>query len=69
MSRIKIKRNAIKCNFCGDIIESEYTHDFKGCSCGRCYVDGGKSYLRRLADDPSYYTELSDYTEEGDNSK
>ena len=42
-----IIKNAIKCKKCGDIIESEYTHDFKMCSCGACAVDGGKSYLRR----------------------
>ncbi|WP_442870353.1 DUF7695 domain-containing protein [Anaerocolumna sp. AGMB13025] len=24
------------------------------CSCGRCSVDGGKEYLRRLAEEGSY---------------
>jgi hypothetical protein len=43
----KIIRNAIKCNHCGDIIESLYTHNFVKCSCGCCSVDGGKEYLKR----------------------
>ena len=29
------------------IIESEYRHDYKECSCGACAVDGGHDYLRR----------------------
>ena len=41
---VKIKRNRIKCNHCGDIIESEYVHDFKSCSCGKVSVDGGDDY-------------------------
>ena len=44
---MKIIKNAIRCKKCGDIIESEYTHDFKRCACGACCVDGGRSYLRR----------------------
>lgn len=42
-----IKRNAIKCKHCGDIIESNYTHDSKHCSCGTCGIDGGHDYLKR----------------------
>ena len=42
---IKIIKNAIKCNFCGDIIESTHVHDFKYCSCGKVAVDGGHDYL------------------------
>lgn len=52
----RIVRNAIQCNVCGDIIESEYTHDFKWCSCGNCAVDGGHSYLKRCGDN---WTDLS----------
>ena len=37
---------------CGDIIESNYRHDFKRCSCGRSYVDGGDSYSRVGFTDP-----------------
>ena len=42
-----IKKNAIRCKHCGDIIESTHVHDFKWCSCGTCFVDGGHDYLRR----------------------
>lgn len=56
----KIIRNAIKCNHCGDVIESVYTHDFKWCSCKTVYVDGGHSYLRRgFKDNHEDYAEMS----------
>ena len=42
-----IVRNALKCKTCGDVIESFYRHDFKRCSCGKTFVDGGHDYLRR----------------------
>ena len=45
---MKIIKNQIKCNHCGDIIESHSVHDFKFCSCKKVAVDGGKEYLRRL---------------------
>lgn len=64
---MKIKTNKIKCNYCGDIIESEYTHDFKSCKCGKVSVDGGKSYLKRCftksLDD---YIELSEYEDDNE---
>ena len=44
---VVIKRNAIRCRKCGDLIESTSTHDFKSCSCHACAVDGGHQYLRR----------------------
>ena len=60
----RIIRNAIKCNTCGDIIESVYTHDFKTCSCGRVSVDGGHDYLRRcFAESQDDYTDLSEVIE------
>ena len=63
----RIKRNMIKCNYCGDIIESTYTHELKSCSCGRVSVDGGHEYLRRtFSDSPSDYTELSEWEDEED---
>ncbi len=43
----KIIQNAIRCKFCGDVIESETVHDFKFCSCKTVAVDGGQEYLRR----------------------
>ena len=53
---MKIKRNAIKCNHCGDVIESTHRHDFKYCSCRTVAVDGGKDYCRR-----SFKNSLSDF--------
>lgn len=44
---MKIIRNVIKCNKCGDVIESNSVHDFKFCSCGSVAVDGGHEYLKR----------------------
>lgn len=55
----KIIRNAIKCNKCGEIIESESVHDFKFCSCGACAVDGGHEYLKRCGN-PEDWTELAE---------
>ena len=43
----KIVHNKARCRKCGDTIESTFGHDFKWCSCGAIFVDGGKSYLRR----------------------
>ena len=43
----KIITNKIKCNKCGDIIESFSVHDFKFCKCGAVAVDGGHDYLKR----------------------
>ncbi len=42
----KIIENKIKCNKCGDVIESIHRHDFKFCKCGAVAVDGGHDYLR-----------------------
>lgn len=59
----KILVNKIKCNKCGDIIESVSVHDFKSCKCGAVAVDGGHDYLRRggYRED---WEELSEYEEE-----
>ena len=59
----KLIRNAIKCKYCGDVIESKNIHDWVQCSCGTCFVDGGLDYLRRgfkkaPQDD---YEEISEY--------
>lgn len=56
----KIKRNAIKCKHCG--IESEYTWDFKWCSCGTVAVDGGKDYCKRsFKNSPDDFEDLSEW--------
>ena len=44
---MKIIKNAIRCNLCGEEIESRHVHDFVTCRCGACSVDGGREYLRR----------------------
>ena len=56
---MKIIKNAIRCNICGDEIESKYRHDYVSCSCGACAVDGGHDYLRRTYKDKESYTDLS----------
>lgn len=57
----KIKINKAKCKLCGDIIVSEYRHDFRYCKCGEIFVDGGKDYLRRGGNNLSNIEELSEY--------
>ena len=42
-----IIRNVIRCNICGNEIESKHRHDFVTCKCGACSVGGGHDYLRR----------------------
>ena len=64
--KYRIVRNAIRCNFCGEIIESKYRHDYKECSCGRVAVDGGKDYLRRCFTEIDDFTDLSKVVEVGD---
>lgn len=59
----RIITNKIKCNKCGQIIESTYTHDFVMCNCGCSAVDGGKSYLKRNFTPEYGYTEMCE-TEE-----
>lgn len=58
-----IIRNAIRCNLCGDEIESKTVHDFVWCKCGACAVDGGHEYLKRCGKRENI-TELSVETEE-----
>ena len=63
---VKVIRNRIKCRFCGDIIESKSTHDFKWCSCGRVFVDGGHEYARRGFKERDDYEELAEFEESND---
>lgn len=60
---IKIKTNKIRCNKCGDVIESTRRHDFKFCKCGAVAVDGGKDYLKRSGELLDI-AEISEYKEE-----
>lgn len=50
----EIIRNKIKCEKCGDIIESKSTNDYKRCSCGAVAVDGGIDYLKRVGNEEDY---------------
>ena len=61
---MKLLRNMVKCNICGDIIESTHRHDFKRCKCGRIFSDGGHDYVRVGFKEEGDYTDLSVY--EGD---
>ncbi len=56
---MKIIRNAICCNLCGNEIESKSVHDFVTCSCGACSVDGGHDYLRRCFKEKGCFTDIS----------
>ncbi len=59
MMLTKIKKNAIRCKVCGDIVISKQRNKVMKCSCGACTADGGPYYLKRTGD----YEELSE-TEE-----
>ena len=68
--RQKILHNKIRCNHCGDVIESEYRHDFKPCRCSLVYVDGGHDYLRRgFTYSPADYTELSEVEQDAEEER
>ena len=36
----------LRCNKCGDIIESKHRHDMVWCGCGAVAIDGGKDYIK-----------------------
>jgi len=48
--------NKIRCNNCGEVIESMHVHDYVPCMCGEVAVDGGRAYLKRSGNN---YTEMS----------
>lgn len=53
-------RNRAMCRKCSDVVESKHRHDFVRCKCGAIAVDGGKAYLRRVAEDMADVIELGD---------
>lgn len=59
----KILRNIAKCKKCQDIIESINVHDFVRCKCKSIFVDGGKDYVRRGADNLDDIEDLTIYEE------
>lgn len=65
----KIIRNAVRCQKCGDILESKHTHDFVTCQCGNVSVDGGHSYLKRSFKEYGAWDELSEVVSEEEKEK
>lgn len=45
-----IIRNSLICLLCNTEIESKHVHDWVDCTCGACFVDGGREYIRRGGD-------------------
>lgn len=37
---------AVQCKQCKDIIYSRARHDFRTCTCGAIFIDGGFDYIR-----------------------
>ena len=50
MDNMIIVSNQAECLLCGDTPFSAHRHDYKSCKCGALSVDGGDSYIRRVAD-------------------
>lgn len=61
MSEKVLTRNRAKCLACGDVIESTYRHDFRSCTCGNLYVDGGLDYVKRGFLDLSKVEDMCEY--------
>lgn len=50
----------IKCNGCGDRIQSMHRHDMNYCSCKATAIDGGDAYTRILYKDEVGYEFLGE---------
>ena len=45
-------KNSVICGYCNEEIQSLFRHDFKMCSCGKTFVDGGVlGYYTRVGGD------------------
>ena len=45
-------KNSVICGYCNEEIQSLFRHDFKMCSCGKTFVDGGVlGYYARIGGD------------------
>ena len=64
LSHTVIINNKAQCKLCLDIVESKSGHNFVRCKCGEIFVDGGKNYLRRGANNFDNFIELSESYEE-----
>jgi hypothetical protein len=49
---------AVVCKICGDTIFSRARHDFRKCSCGKTFVDGGFDYIRYGGEAEEKFVEL-----------
>ena len=58
----KLVRNAIKCNHCNTIIESNHIHDRVECMCKKVFVTGGLDYVKVGCTKSSDYESLAEYT-------
>jgi hypothetical protein len=56
-----ITRNAAVCLVCHDLVESKHGRDFRKCSCGNLFVDGGKNYIRRGYTTPGMHAEMNEF--------
>lgn len=56
-----ITLNSAQCLDCGDILVSEHRHDYKVCTCGNVFVDGGTAYVRHGWNNKSDYVDLSEW--------
>lgn len=39
-------QDGVYCSCCEDVIYSMYRHDYRECSCKKCFIDGGKDYTK-----------------------
>ena len=64
----RLIKNAFKCLYCNDTIESKHQHEYVTCQCGKTSIDGGTSYIR-LVGDLNNIKDMSEYIdvwEDGD---
>jgi hypothetical protein len=59
-----ILRNAARCKVCGDTIESRARWDYRTCTCGAIFVDGGYDYLRYGCREDWQFESLSEVVED-----
>ena len=64
MSYQKVIKNAGYCKVCDEEIESVSRHDFKSCTCGNIFVDGGHHYTRHGVEQAGQYENRSVYSTE-----
>lgn len=61
----------LKCLKCNDIIESKFTHDFRLCTCGAIFIDGGDEYTRigGFPEDMEWVEEDTDDNQRGESTE